>query len=45
MRGNDQLFLSLFDYRSMKKHLAKNKISLSEAITSSQLFLQFYDEN
>lgn len=44
MRGNDQLFLSLFDY-SMKKHLAKNKISLSEAITSSQLFLQFYDEN
>lgn len=46
MRGNDQLIsLSLFDHCSMKKHLVKNKISLSEAITLSQLFLQFYDEN
>lgn len=45
MRGNDQLVLSLFDHRSMKKHLVKNKISLSEVITLSQLFPQFYDEN
>lgn len=45
MCGNDQLVISLFDHSSMKKYLVKNKISLSEAITLSQLFLQFYDEN
>lgn len=45
MCGNDQLVISLFDHSSMKKYLVKNKISLSEAITLSQLFLQFYDKN